>query len=89
MNDKINKVCGMCTHSRPVPESKRVFCGRYPPQIIQMMRVNVLTKQPETMDVSVLPDALNEIVCGEFEYEHGGIKEHVDFSNKNRGSKKR
>ena len=65
----------MCKFSRPNPEDKRVYCGRYPPQLMPMMRQNPVTKQMETMFVSILPDVLNDIVCGEFVFGNKNMAE--------------
>lgn len=74
--------CGMCTHSRPEPESKNVYCGRYPPTIQHLMRNNPLTKQVETMAVSMLPDTLKDIVCGEFQHEDSSTRDLCEINSK-------
>lgn len=68
MNNEIKKPsCAKCLYCLPDPERKRVFCRRYPPQLICVPNFNTITQKPDTLMISILPDCLPDpMYCGEY-----------------------
>lgn len=70
------KVCGMCEYCRSDPETKTVFCARNPPQIVPVMQKNPISNQAQLAFISMLPNVLEDIVCGEFKAAIGTLCTH-------------
>lgn len=65
MNDRDH--CKKCIYC-DIQEDGAGYCRRDPPVVIQSVRLNVLSKQPEAILVSVFPQCPGDWRgCGEFE----------------------
>lgn len=77
----IGKHCGMCEFSAPAPDSKVIFCTRFPPQMVLQLQTNTITKELIALAVPMFAQCPDGIVCGEFKYGSSAQRDTCQLIN--------